>query len=115
MKLEEILKANICAFGQTIFDMFSLEEDEFLKALEYYIDNNNFEEMLDEYAYEFEYDLDDIENISNNSNYKNKKWEYIDILNYCNKAFSNTIIKDKTISIEAFIDNIVNEFNKANK
>ena len=112
MKLKNILEANICAFGQTIFDMFSLEEDEFSRALDYYIADNNFKEMLDEYAYQFEYDLDDIKNISNKSNYKNKEWNCIDIMDCSRQAFIQTITKDKTIDVEAFIDNIVNEFNK---
>ena len=115
MKLKKILEANICAFGQTIFDMFSLEDDEFYRALDYYITNNNFEEMLEEYAYQFDYDLDDIKNLCNQSNYKNKEWNYIDIMNCCRLAFIKTIAKDKTIDVEAFIDNITNEFNKITK
>lgn len=115
MKLKNILEANICAFGQTIFDMFSLEDDEFSRALDYHITDNNFKEMLEEYAYQFEYDLDNIKNISNKSIYKNKEWNYIDIIAYCRQAFIKTITEDKTIDVEAFIDNIVNEFNKINK
>lgn len=115
MKLKDILEANICAFGQTIFDVFSLEEDEFSRALDYYLTDNNFEEMLEEYAYQFDYDLVDIENITNKSNYKNKEWNYIDIMDCCKQSFIKTITVDKTIDSEAFIDNIVNELNKINK
>lgn len=71
--------------------------------------------MFKEYAYQFEYDLDDIKNISNKSNYKNKELNYIEIIDCCRQAFIKTITVDKTINAEAFIDNIVNEFNKINQ
>ena len=115
MKLKNILEANICAFGQTIFDMFSLENDEFSRALDYYITDNNFEEVLEEYAYQFEYDLYDIKNKCDNCSYENKEWNYMDIMDCSNTAFLKTTTKDKTIEIEALIDNIVDEFNKINK
>ncbi len=110
MKLEKILKACICAFGQTTFDLLSLEDDEFTRALEYYItDDKNFEEMLEEYAYEFDYDIDNILNISNNPIYKDKQWNYIDIMNNCRLANEKTITEDKKLNVEAFINNIVNK------
>lgn len=115
MKLKNILKANICAFGQTIFDMHSLEDDEFYRALDSYLNDNNIDEMLNDYAYEFDFDIDEIQNKCNNSNCKNKEWKYLDIMSCCRPAFFKTITEDKTIDVEAFIDNIVNEFNKINK
>ena len=115
MKLKNILEASICAFGQTIFDMHSLEDDEFARALDYFVNDNNFEEILEEYAYEFDYDIVDIQNKSDNSKNKNKEWNYIDIMNCCRPAFFKTITEDKTIEPEALIDNIVNEFNKINE
>ena len=72
MKLKKILEANICAFGQTIFDMYSLEDDEFARALDSYLNDDDYSDMLEEYAYEFDYDIDGIQNISDNSRYKNK-------------------------------------------
>ena len=115
MKIKNILEANICAFGQTLFDMFSLEDDEFYRALDSYLNDSNFDDMIKEYAYEFEYDMIDLENQANNCNYKNKEWDYIDIMNCSRIAFVKTITDDKTIEVEAFIDNILNEFNKLNK
>lgn len=99
LKTKNILEANICAFGQTIFDIFSLENDEFVRNLDYYINNNNFEEMIEEYAYEFDYDIDDIQNIVNNSKYKEKEWEYMDIITSCRLAYIKTIEQDKTIGV----------------
>lgn len=115
MKLENILKAGICAFGQNTFDNYSLEEEEFTQALDYYITDNNFKEMLEEYAYELDYDIENITNISKRSKYKDRNWDYIDILNCCRLAYIKTITEDKTINAEALIDNIVNEFKKLNK
>lgn len=115
MKIKNILEANICAFGQTLFDMHSLEEDEFYRALDSYLIDNNLDDMLEEYSYELEYDIDDIRSKCKNSSYKNKEWEYIDIMNCCRVAFIKTIVNDKTIDAEAFIDNILNEFNKLSR
>ena len=115
MKLKNILEVNICAFGQTIFDMQSLEEDEFAKALDSYLNCDEYSDMLEEYAYKFEYDIVDMKNKCNNINTKNKEYAYLDIMNRCSLAFLKTITVDKTINPEAFIDNIVNEFNKINK
>lgn len=115
MKIEEILKANICAFGQTIFDMLSLEEDEFSRALNYYIEDNNFEEALEEYAYEFDYDLYNIKNISRRKNFSKKEFDYMDVISCSIKAYLKTINKDKTISAEALVDNILDELKKLNK
>lgn len=115
MKLENILKAGICAFGQNTFDSFSLEEEEFIRALDYYVTDNNYEEMLEEYANELEYDTEDIYNICDNYSYKNKEWDCITIMNCCRIAYIETITKDKTIDAEAFVDNIVKEFKKINK
>ncbi|MBR2784899.1 MAG: hypothetical protein IKD74_02780 [Clostridia bacterium] len=109
MKLKNILEANICAFGQTIFDMHSLEDDEFCRALDFYLNANDLDEILEEYAYEFDFDMDDIQNKCKNSSCKNRGWDYMDIMNCCRSAFLKTITEDRTIDVEAFIDNIVNE------
>ncbi len=115
MKIKNILEANICAFGQTLFDMHSLEDDEFYRALESYLIDNNLDDMLEEYSYELEYDINDIKNKCNKSSNKNKEWDYIDIMNCCRVAFIKTITRDKTIDVEAFIDNILDEFNKLSR
>lgn len=115
MKLKNILEANICAFGQTIFDMQSLEDDEFVRALDYYLNDNNYDDMLEEYANEFDYDIVDMKNKCDNVSIKNKEFDYLDIMNCCRPAFIKTITEDKTIDPEALIDNIVNAFNKINK
>ena len=115
MKLENILKSCICAFGENTFDHFLLEEGEFVRTLDYYIsDDANTKEMLSEYAYTLEYDIDNIINILQNSKDKDKDWNYIDIINCCRSAYVKTITIDKTLDSEAFIDNVVAEFKKTN-
>ena len=42
MKIKEILKANICAFGEKIFDQFSLDDADFAEALDFNITSNNY-------------------------------------------------------------------------
>ena len=115
MKQKNILEASICAFGQTIFDMQSLEDDEFARALDSYLNDDDYSDMLEEYAYEFDYDIVDMKNKCESFSNKNKEFDYIDIMNCCRLAFIKTITVDKTIDPEAFIDNIVNEFDKINK
>lgn len=115
MKLKNILEVSICAFGQTIFDMQSLEDEEFVRALNSYLNDDDYKDMLEEYSYEFEYDIVDIKNKCNSISIKNKEFEYLDIMNCCRVAFIKTIVEDKTINPEALIDNIVNEFKKINK
>lgn len=115
MKIKNILEANICAFGQTLFDMHSLEDDEFCRVLDSYLNYNDIDEMLEEYAYELDFDIAYIQNKCKNLSYKNREWDYIDIMNCCRPAFFKTITEDKTIDVEAFIDNILEKFNKLNK
>lgn len=116
MKLENILKSCICAFGENTFDHFSLEEEDFVRTLDYYIsDDDNTKEILSEYAYTLEYDIDNIVNILENFKCQNKDWKYIDIINCCRSAYVKTITIDKTLDSEAFIDNVVAEFKKISK
>ena len=59
------------------------------------------------------YDIDNINNICNNlpiSKYKG--FEIDDVIDICKNAYKNTIEKDKTINIEAFVDNLAKEFTK---
>lgn len=115
MKIKEILKANICAFGQNTFDNFSLEDDTFTRALDSYITANDFEEIIEDYAYDLDYDVEDIDNIVSDLKYKNKDWDYLEIMNCSRIAYSKTITQDKTLDAEALVDNIIKEFNKLNK
>lgn len=115
MKIKEILKANICAFGETIFDQFSLDDADFAEALDFNITSNNYETSFEEYVYQLQYDRGDIDNQVSTLKNKNKDYDYLEIMNIGRKAFINTITDDKTINAEAFIDNIIKEVKKINK
>ena len=115
MKIKEILKANICAFGETIFDQFSLDDADFAEALDFNITSNNYETSFEEYVYQLQYDSGDIDNQVSTLKNKNKDYDYLEIMNIGRKAFINTITDDKTINAEAFIDNIIKEVKKINK
>ena len=39
-------------------------------------------------------------------------FDYVGIMNCCRQAYVKTIFEDKTIDAEAFVDNLVNQFNK---
>ena len=68
--------------------------------------------MIEDYAYEFDYDIDDLKKAEQRINCKSKDFEYDEIMDCCRLAYVKTIFEDKTIDAEAFIDNIVKEFNK---
>ena len=112
MKIKEILKANICAFGETIFDQFSLDDADFAEALDFNITSNNYETSFKEYVYQLQYDSGDIDNQVLTLKNKNKDYDYLEIMNIGRIAFINTINDDKTINAEAFIDNIIKEVKK---
>ena len=76
MKIDNILKASLCAFGQNTFDSYSLEEEEFIRALDYFINENDFNSMIEDYAYEFDYDIDDLKKAEQRINCKSKDFEY---------------------------------------
>jgi len=112
MKIENILNASLCAFGQNTFDLYSLEEEEFIRALDYFLNEFNLESMLEDYTYEFDYDIDAIKKAKQRIKCKNMDFDYVGIMNCCRQAYVKTIFEDKTIDAEAFVDNLVKEFNK---
>lgn len=112
MKIDEILKSSLCALGQNIFDYYSLQENEFIQALDYFLNDSNLYSMLEDYAYEFDYDTEDIKKAKQRIKCKNRDFNYIEIMNCCRVAYVKTIFEDKTIDAEAFLDNLVKEFNK---
>ncbi|MFR8234136.1 MAG: hypothetical protein ACLVA2_07050 [Clostridia bacterium] len=59
------------------------------------------------------YDIEDIDNVCNNLRVlSHRNFEINDVIDNCIKAYKNTIERDKTINIEAFVDNLYKEFRK---
>lgn len=112
MEIDTILKASLCAFGQNTFDCYSLEEEGFVQALDYFLNASDFDAILEDYAYEFDYDIEDIKKATKRIKCKNREFDYIEIMNCGRSAYVKTIFEDKTIDAEAFVDNLVKELNE---
>jgi ABC-type transporter Mla maintaining outer membrane lipid asymmetry ATPase subunit MlaF len=111
MYIKDIFKASVCSFFKNIYEYDSIDVEEFIKSLKLFLREDNFQKYLETCALEATYDIKNIENICDNLYLlKNKKFEEEKIINICKKTFIQTIEKDKTINIEAFVDNLEKEF-----
>ena len=110
--IEKILKSSICAFSEVVYDCDTLEEGIFYRALDSYLLETDIDKCLETSTASSEYDTGNIKELLNNTELKSKSYEYDTIIANCKKAFSDTIFKDKTINLEAFIDNLVKEFKR---
>lgn len=109
--IKDILKASVCSFCENIYEYNSIEEKEFIKLLKSFLREDDLQECLELCTSDIAYDIENIENICDNLYLlKNKKFEESNIIDICQKAYSRTLDKDKTINIEAFVDNLVQEF-----
>ena len=110
--IEKILKSSICAFSEVVYDCDTLEEGVFYRALDGYLLETNIDKCLEECTASSEYDIGNIKELINNTELKSKSYEYDTVIANCRKSFSDTIFKDRTINLEAFIDNLVKEFKR---
>ena len=108
--IKDILKANVCAFCEIIYAAESLDEDEFLESLNSFLIENDLERYLIEYTADVAYDIDDIDNICRDIEFYRKSFEFNEIIDYSRVAHYNTLNVDKTINVEAFVDNLIEEF-----
>lgn len=108
--IKEIFKASVCSFCENIYEYESIDEKEFEERLKEFINEENLDECLERCTEDIYYDVEHINNVCDNNKYK--KFEIGDIWNPCNKAFLTTIYKDKTINVEAFVENLCKEFRK---
>lgn len=112
MKVKEILEASVCAFCKNTFDYYSLDDDEFIKILKDFLIDRNLKALLHEYASEVDYDIENLNNISKVAKCRNKEFNYMDIAKYCRIAYIYTINNEKSINLEAFVDNVIKELDK---
>ena len=110
--IEKILKSSICAFSEVVYDCDTLEEGIFYRALDSYLLETDIDKSLETSTASSEYDIGNIKELINNTELKSKSYEYDTVIANCRKSFSDTIFKDRTINLEAFIDNLVKEFKR---
>lgn len=108
--IREIMQIGVCSFCENIYEYESLEEDEFNNFVNIFLTEEDLQENLERSTADIAYDIGNIENIyeSNLNKYKNYNTNELKII--CNKAFKRTVDEDKTINVEAFVDNLIKEF-----
>ena len=110
--LKRVFKVGICSFCDNIQLYDSLDEGEFLEKLRKYLEEKDIQSYLEDFANEALYNLEDIDHVCGGPLYSyNFQWFKINyaIMN-CLRAFRRTIRIDKTICVEAFVDNLAREF-----
>ena len=71
----------------------------------------DLQDCLEVCTSEIAYDIDNIENVCNDSYLlKYKQFEERDVIDVCKNAYLLTLEKDKTINVEAFVDNLAKAF-----
>lgn len=109
--IKDIFKACVCSFCENIYEYDSIDENHFINSFQSFCNEEDLQNCLEICTSEVTYDIENIDNVCDNlqvSKYKN--FEIIDVIDKCRNAYKNTIEIDKTINIEAFIDNLAKEF-----
>ncbi len=111
--IKDIFKASVCSFCENIYEYNSIDTNEFLKLLKSFLREEDLQECLELCTSDVIYDINNIENICDNLYLLNyKKFEEENTVDICRKAYIQTLEKDKTINVEAFVDNLTKEFSK---
>lgn len=109
--IKEIFKASVCSFCENIYEYNSIDEQEFIKSLRVFLQEEDLQGCLELCTSEISYDIENIENICDNLYLlKYKQFEERDIIDVCKNAYWLTLEKDKTINVEAFVDNLAKAF-----
>lgn len=108
--IKDILQASVCSFCENIYEDNSLDENEFIKYLNDFMPEENIQECLKSCTADIAYDIKNIDNICDNLLWtKHKMFEEYEVIEPCKSAYLKTLEKDKTINIEAFVDNLTQE------
>lgn len=111
--IKKIFQASICGFCKNIYEYNSIDTGEFIEYLKSFLIDENLQINLGYSTSDVLYDIANIENICDNLYYlKNKYFKEADVIAICKKAYLQTLDNDKTINVEAFVDNLSNEFSQ---
>ena len=113
--IKDIMKIGVCSLCENIYEYNSLEENEFLNFLDIFLIEEDLDECLERSTDGVTYDIENIENIYENNSNKYKNYTTDELKVICKIAFKKTIEENKTINVEAFIDNIIKEVKKITK
>lgn len=111
--IKDIFKACICSFCENIYEYYSIDEEHFIKYFKLFCTEEDLQDCLEIHTSNIAYDIGNIDNVCDNLQIlSHKNFEINDIIDKCMNAYKNTIERDKTINIEAFVDNLYEEFRK---
>lgn len=111
--IKDIFKACVCSFCENIYEYYSIDEEDFIKYFKMFCTEEDLQSCLEFCTSDITYDIGDIDNVCNNLRVlSHRNFEINDVIDNCIKAYKNTIERDKTINIEAFVDNLYKEFRK---
>ena len=111
--IKDILKASVCSFCVNIYEYYSLDTNDFIEKLRLFFKEKDLQQYLMICTADIAYDIVNIENVSNSLfSLKNKQFKEDSVIDICKNAYLETIEKDKTINVEAFVDNLAKNFSK---
>ena len=111
--IKDIFKACVCSFCENVYEYNSIDTNEFMKSLKHFLAEEDLQKCLICCTEDIAYDTENIENICDNLYlFKYKEFKEDDIVNICKHAFMQTIEIDKTINVEAFVDNLAKSFSQ---
>ncbi len=110
--LKTILEASVAGFCETIYTYESLDVEEFCKSVDSLLIEPDVHSVLQEYLMDIAFDVVYIENSYNNFREKRKSLSFDVALFVCRTAFTRTLEIDKTINVEAFVDNVMLSFSE---
>ena len=111
-EIKRAIISNVCSFYEVVHEELSLNEREFAYRVDtMLVEILNLEEYIQQSDIGTIYDIEEINEISKNIKLK-KKYTDEEIIKIGTKAFAQTIEKDKTINVEAFVDNLVKELKR---
>lgn len=111
--IKDIFKSCVCSFCENIYEYDSIDTNEFIESLRSFLREDDLQNCLKVCTSEIAYDIVNIDNVCNNLPFlKYNQSDEEKIVDICKSAYIQTLENDKTINIEAFVDNLARNFSK---
>ena len=114
--IKDIFKASVCSFCVNIYEYYSLDANDFIEKLRLFFKEKDLQQYLMICTAGIAYDIVNIENVCNSLHLlNNKQFKEDNVIDICKNAYLETIKEDKTINVEAFVDNLAKHFSEFKK
>ena len=111
--VNDIFKACVCSFCENIYEYNSIDEKDFIESFKSFCNELDLQDCLEACTSGITYDIENINLVCKSLPIPRfKNFELNDVIDVCSNAYKDTIEKDKTISVEALVENLSNEFKK---